>query len=223
VYALPFASLLTGDGHEVQPLPDVRGTAARRWKIRRPAGVTRSFEVIENSVEPPEAVRASNLFAKDDARAALADELEPRRPEVPLVLEPFAPPALRPRLTGSRPRPDRDFVGPPCEPERVRPTAKASEAMHLLEAFEVFRAEIDNAPAVDRARRDVPCFGEVFEPLDGVRFVLIVESVLLHVLPACGTWRHSSCSVRSAAIVAKRRCNSGDRFVARSVKPSSEP
>jgi hypothetical protein len=38
-------------------------------------------------VEPSKRVLACNLLAKDNARAALADEIEPCRPKVPLVLE----------------------------------------------------------------------------------------------------------------------------------------
>jgi hypothetical protein len=81
------ASSFVGDSHEVEPLSLVRSTDARRCKICRPAGVTLFFQVSENSVEPPESIRARNLLSKHDWRAALADETEPLGPQVPLVLK----------------------------------------------------------------------------------------------------------------------------------------
>lgn len=61
-------------GAEVEPLPDVRGTDARRAEIKRPEGVALSFHVSLYNVEPSKAVLARNLFTKDDVRLALADE-----------------------------------------------------------------------------------------------------------------------------------------------------
>jgi hypothetical protein len=87
VYALPIASLLTGDGHEEESLSDVRRADARSAKIGRPDGVTLALQVSRNKVEPDEAVRTRNLLAKDDCRATLADEIEPDWPEVALVGE----------------------------------------------------------------------------------------------------------------------------------------
>ena len=109
---LPFASLTVGDGHEVEALADVRSTDARRAQIRRPEGVTRSFQVSRNKVEPPEAIRARNLLSKDDWRAALADEPEPLGPEVAIVRFAAAPPGRRERLAGAAPCPNRSSVRP---------------------------------------------------------------------------------------------------------------
>lgn len=53
---------------------------ARSAEIDRPAGVGRSFQVSLYKVEPSEAVLARNLLAKDDARAALSDEMVEGRP-----------------------------------------------------------------------------------------------------------------------------------------------
>lgn len=63
-----------GVGHEEQSLPLVRSADARSAQIRRPDGVTASFQVSENKVEPLEAKLARNLLSKDDWRATLADE-----------------------------------------------------------------------------------------------------------------------------------------------------
>jgi hypothetical protein len=75
---------------EVQPLSDVRRPDARSAEIRCPDGVARSFQVSVNSVEPAEASRARNLFAKHDRRLAEFDEMEPCGPEMALVSSPAA-------------------------------------------------------------------------------------------------------------------------------------
>jgi hypothetical protein len=77
---LPVESSARQVGHEVQSLPDVRRPEARSAQIRRPDGVTRSFQVRRNNVEPSKAVFGRNLLAKDCVRAALANEPEPCRP-----------------------------------------------------------------------------------------------------------------------------------------------
>jgi hypothetical protein len=41
-----------GDGAEEQALADVRGARAASWGITRPAGVTRSLQVLEYMVDP---------------------------------------------------------------------------------------------------------------------------------------------------------------------------
>jgi hypothetical protein len=58
----------------------VRGADARSAKIKRPDGVTLSFQVRLYKVEPSEAVLARNLFAKNDPRFALSDEVVEVRP-----------------------------------------------------------------------------------------------------------------------------------------------
>jgi hypothetical protein len=77
---LPRLSFTTGLGHPIKSLSDVRGADARRAGIRRPNGVTLSFQVSLYKVEPSEAVRARYLLTKDEARTALSDEMEPGGP-----------------------------------------------------------------------------------------------------------------------------------------------
>jgi hypothetical protein len=81
-YSPPLLSPALGVGHEPEPLSEVRGADPRSAEIKRPDGVARSFQVRENSVEPPETIRARNLLSKHDWRAALRDELKPRWPKV---------------------------------------------------------------------------------------------------------------------------------------------
>ncbi len=84
------ASAAQGVGHEPESVTTVRGTEARSREHDRPAGVTDVFHVSLNKVEPAKADRRFNLFAKDDARLALSNEVEPSWPEVPLVSSPAA-------------------------------------------------------------------------------------------------------------------------------------
>ena len=58
------------------------------WQYCRPDGVAFRFQPLINIVKPPVGNRACNLFSKDDWRAALADEVEPYGPKVPLVVFP---------------------------------------------------------------------------------------------------------------------------------------
>lgn len=63
----------------------MRRTDARRRKRDRPDGVIQGFHVIAYKVDPRICVLARNLLSKDRCRAALADEVVPVRPEMPLV------------------------------------------------------------------------------------------------------------------------------------------
>jgi hypothetical protein len=71
-----------------EALPDMRRADARSAEIDRPAGVARVFQVSVYKVEPTKAVFACNLFTKDNVRAALADEVVERGPQVPLIIKP---------------------------------------------------------------------------------------------------------------------------------------
>jgi len=112
-------------------LATVRGADARSAQICRSAGVARTFQVSENSVEPAESVRARNLFAKHDWRSALVNELEPGGPEVALVGKPSSPTGCGEGLTGAAPGPDAGVVGHACEAQGEAPSADAGEEVPL--------------------------------------------------------------------------------------------
>ena len=65
-FVQPVASKTWGVGHEEQPLADVRRPTARSTQIRTPDGVTRSFQVQVNKIEPPEGLLAAKLLANND-------------------------------------------------------------------------------------------------------------------------------------------------------------
>jgi hypothetical protein len=90
----------------------VRRPDARSAQIRRPAGVTLSFQVSEYSIEPSQPITARNLLAKHDWRATLADETEHVRPEVSLVFFAFSLSGDAEGLTGAASGPDGPVVWP---------------------------------------------------------------------------------------------------------------
>jgi len=120
----------------------------------RPAGVARSLQVSEYSIEPPVPNRVFNLLSKHNWRLALADETEHFGPEVPLVFlgPPFAGDAER--LTGATAGPDGSIGGPSGQSKSLGPTGDTGEEMTLCESLQVFRLDIHYAPRVDFPRRD---------------------------------------------------------------------
>ena len=74
-----------GVGHPVGALPDVRRADARSAQIGGPDSIPHSFQVSSYSGEPFTSKFARNLFAKDDWRATLRNEIVEDGPEVTLV------------------------------------------------------------------------------------------------------------------------------------------
>lgn len=191
---VPFAGCASGVGHEPQPLPDVRRTDARSAEIDRPDGVTRTFQVSVNKVEPVETVAACNLLAKHDARAALRDEVVPRGPKVPLVSKPASAACRAERLARTAARPDRAVVRPAGEAQRVRPDADAGEEVALIIAGEFLWSDITHVPFINVARRDQPHDNQVSEPLRRIRIVLVVPGGHGASSPRLTCARRSRCS-----------------------------
>src|SRR3954471_12390147 len=114
---------LLGVGHEVKPFPDVRCPDAASRERDRPNGVTDSLQVILNKVEPAICNRCFNLFTKEDWRLALGDEMEPRRPKVPLVSSPFSFACRAERLARATSGPDWSVVWPSGASQSVAPNS----------------------------------------------------------------------------------------------------
>jgi hypothetical protein len=104
-----------GVGHEPQALAFMRGFDARSAQIGRPNGVTRTFQVRANKIQPHESFFIRNLLAKDNWRAALLDEVKPEGPEVPLVSKPAAFACRGERLARTASRPNRAINRETCE------------------------------------------------------------------------------------------------------------
>jgi hypothetical protein len=166
--------LAVGVAHEVHPLSDVRRTEARSAEIDSPDGVVRCFQVSVNKVEPTKSVFARNLLAKDNDGAALADEVVPGWPQVPLVSKPSAFACRAERLARTGTCPNRSVVRPPGATKRVAPDADAGEEVALGEAVEVARVNVLDASLVDDSIGDESSTDEFSEPVRSI-LVLLVE------------------------------------------------
>jgi hypothetical protein len=171
---LDLASAVVVVGHEVQTLADVRGTDARRAKIRNPDGVTLSFQVSVNKVEPLESILARNLLSKDDWRAADSDEVMPCWPQVPLVSKPFSFACRAERLARATSCPDGLVVGPSSQSKGVAPSADAGKEVALCVASEVVGVNFCDGSLINVSRCDKFFGDKVTEPLGSIWVYLIV-------------------------------------------------
>jgi hypothetical protein len=130
-------SIDRGVGHEPEPLPDVRRPDARSRQTERPDGVTFSLQVIANKVEPAVGNRAFNLLTKEDWRAALADEVMPRRPKMAGIGAASLGACGRERLAGTTTCPNRSVIGPSRKSEGEAPATDPGEEVTLGEASDV--------------------------------------------------------------------------------------
>jgi hypothetical protein len=131
------ASVLVGVGHPVETVTDVRSTDARRRKRDRPDPVSHAFQVILNKVDPRVCVTARNLLSKDRCRAALLDEVEERRPKVPLVSKPSSRACRAERLAGTGTSPNRSVVSPAGAAKCIAPDTGTGKEVALGVWFEV--------------------------------------------------------------------------------------
>jgi len=134
--------------HKPKSLSDVRRPDARSRDTNRPAGVTFSLQVRLNKVEPAVVNRCVNLLTKDNVRSALADEVEPDRPEMALVGN--APPGTGRAewLAWATACPNRSVLGPSGKAQGVAPTAKAGEEVALGVSGKITCADILDAPRI---------------------------------------------------------------------------
>jgi hypothetical protein len=168
------ARLLTGVGHEPQPVPSVRGADARSREYGRPDGVVFSFQISRYKVEPVAANRCVNLLAKDDARAALADEPMPGGPEVPLVIKRSSFACRGERLARTGTGPNRSSIRPSGESKRERPTADTGEEVGLGVAAHVARVHVPDAALINVSIGNQAFGNEVTQPGGGVGVELVV-------------------------------------------------
>jgi hypothetical protein len=162
---LSFQSRVAGDTHEAiwsvgveeEPLADVRSTPARSAEIDRPEGIARAFHVSLYKVEPSEAVTVCNLLTKDRyaSRLSMFEEVEPRGPKVPLVINPSAFACRAERLARTTAGPDRSVVGPSGLAQGVAPDPNACEKVALGVSHKVGWKDIFDASFVNVAGRNV--------------------------------------------------------------------
>jgi hypothetical protein len=115
---------------------------ARSRKRDRPKGVIQSFHVSLYKVDPSIRVLTRNLFTINSFRFALADKVEPRGPQMPLVSKPAAFACLAERLAGARACPNSRSVRNPSDAQRVGPDADTCEEVTLSESGKVAGSHI---------------------------------------------------------------------------------
>lgn len=170
----PLGSMACGVGHPIEPVPDVRGTDARRRKRDRPDGVIHGFHVILYKVDPSIRVVARNLLSKNNCRSALADEVVPGWPQVPLVSKCQSFACLGERLAGTGAGPDGPVVGPACAAQCQRPDADSGEEVVLAISPEVLGSHILNISFIYIARRYVAGGDQVAQPCGCIWIDLVV-------------------------------------------------
>jgi hypothetical protein len=162
-------------GHEPQSLPDVRGTDAVCSKYRRPAGVTFSFQVSLNKVEPTVTDGCRNLLTNNDWRAALADETEPLRPEMPGVVGSGLLACGAEGLARAGAGENSGIIRPSSTTKGPGPGTEAGEEVALQVGSKVVGSYIGNTPGIHVARRNQAGFDEVPQPFgsEGIDLVVV--------------------------------------------------
>jgi hypothetical protein len=109
-----------------------------------------------NKVEPSVVNRCFNLLTKDNVRSALANEVEPDRPEMALVGN--APPGTSgaERLAGATARPNRSILGPSGKAQGVAPATESREKVTLNKSVKIPCVDILDAPRIDFTFRQMP-------------------------------------------------------------------
>jgi len=165
---------VSGLGHEVKPLPDIRPADTARSKYDLPNGVRLRFQVSLNKVEPAVSNAVISLFSKDCCRAALSDEFLPIRPEVARVIKPLAFARCRETGAGAASGPDEPVVWPAGVPEGERPESAAGEEVALGVSQKLVWFDIFDAPLVDHPIRNSPGLDRFADDLGFERVGLVV-------------------------------------------------
>jgi hypothetical protein len=173
-------SFADGVGHPEEALADVGGADAVCAQYRRPAGVTFSFQVCENSIDPSEANRSRNLFAKDCVRATLADEPKPLRPQMPCVSTAALSAGITEGLAGTGAGPNRSSCRPSGEGEGVVPSGNTGEEMAAAIPGNVICIEVADIAVIHVPFCNVPGGDQVAQPLRAVGVGVVVERAGAH-------------------------------------------
>jgi len=168
-------------------LPSVRRSDAECAHNRRPAGVTRSFQVSENSIEPDrrgfalstaanlsDNVGACDLLAKNNGRLASADEVEEHGPQVSVIVVTLSFSRAAKRLTRTASSPDTFHVFQAGPPQRQRPATYAAKEVRLPVAAQIIGLDVRYRPAIHVARGNLASGNQFAQPRARLRIVVIV-------------------------------------------------
>jgi hypothetical protein len=139
------------------------------------------------SIEPTVANRVFNLLTKDDCRAALADEVIPRRPKMAGIVGAFLATGGAEGLTGATTCPNRSVIGPAGESEGVGPSADSGEEVALSVFGEFIGVDFCDATFVHDSRCDQRLADERPQPVGSVWvvFVVVVHRWLIPLTNQC--------------------------------------
>jgi hypothetical protein len=168
-----------GVGHPEKALAPVRRADARSAQIGSPAGISQFFQVKANSGEPFTSILARNLLAKHRCRSALGDEGVKSGPQVPLIGVSLSFASARKRLTGTGTRPDSSDAFKPSPPQREWPASDSGEEVALVESFNLFWSDIENAPFIHGTRRQVALRNQLAQQRARFRIIVVVVVALL--------------------------------------------
>jgi hypothetical protein len=141
------------DSSPVDSLADVWCPDARSTQIGSRSGISHVFQVRQYSREPSTASLARNLLAKDDWRAALADEIGESWPEVSFVGCSELISGTAERLARAAPSPDLAAWFPASKIKGEGPSADSGEEVTLSVLLEFIGFYFGYAALVHDARR----------------------------------------------------------------------
>lgn len=117
---------------------------------------------------------AFNLLTKDDCRAALADEVIPRRPKMAGIGAPSVGPRCAEGLAGATTCPNRSVIGPASESEGVAPAADPGKEVALGETSQVAGVKGLDVTLVYLSIGNQAVFDQLAQPRGGERIMLVV-------------------------------------------------
>lgn len=175
---LPFnrftASSATGVCHKPQSISSMGRIDGTSRNNGRPNGVADAFQVRMHSVEPMLSNRCRNLLSHDDSGPAGTNKPMEFWPEVAFVVAPASLAGNAERLAGATSGPEGTVIWPSSQSSSVGPSSDAREEVALSVALEVVGSDIDYAPFIDIARRDVAGRDQVAEPQRRIGVDLVV-------------------------------------------------
>ena len=155
--------------------PSLRTSKAASVQHNRPSGVVVRLKVGSHTVEPAKPVASCNLFAKDRARLALADEPEHLRPEVPMVGFTLPLPGGAEWLAGAGAGPNRPAWIPYGKLQGKRPSADSGEQVNLGVSSEFIGFQFLDRGFAHVAGWQVTLFDEFPQPCRGVTVDVVVK------------------------------------------------
>ena len=158
----------------VEPLSSVRRAEATCRQIVRPAGVTNSFQVVTNSIEPSDSSFLRDLLPNHDGRSTALDEAEHLWPEVPFVRFTLALSGCGEWLAWATSTPDWDVAWPSSDAQCLGPASDSSKEVDSPKPDKILCTHITDTPFIHLPARNDATIRQVAKPLGGKAIDLVV-------------------------------------------------